>query len=53
MSLSSSLEAYILTKNRAQKDFPFGEDVVVYKVLGKMFALMGEKGLNLKCDPSQ
>ena len=53
MPLSSDLEAYILAKSRAQKDFPFGEDVAVYKVLGKMFALMGEKGLNLKCDPNE
>jgi len=44
----SDLESYILSKNRAQKDFPFGEDVAVYKVLGKMFALLGEKGLNHK-----
>jgi len=53
MASTTSFEAYILSKRRAQKDFPFGEDVAVYKVLGKMFALMGEKGLNVNCDPDE
>ena len=37
-------------------DYPFGEDVMVYKVMGKMFALIGVKDkprrLNLKSDPN-
>ena len=37
-------------------DYPFGEDVAVYKVKGKMFALIPEKGdpvrISLKCDPN-
>lgn len=37
-------------------DYPFGDDVMVYKVMGKMFALIAinnnQKGLNLKCDPN-
>lgn len=36
-------------------DYPFGEDVAVYKVNDKMFALIAEKKnplqLSLKCDP--
>ncbi len=36
---------------------PFGEDVLVYRVGGKMFALMGIDRLphqvNLKCDPER
>ncbi len=36
-------------------DYPFGEDVAVYKVKDKMFALIAEKKvpvrLSLKCDP--
>lgn len=36
-------------------DYPFGESVAVYKVGGKMFALMDENKnpirLSLKCDP--
>ena len=38
--------------------YPFGDDVLVYKVMDKMFALLGtlgnkdkDWGLNLKCDP--
>jgi predicted DNA-binding protein (MmcQ/YjbR family) len=34
--------------------FPFGEDVLVFKVMGKMFALCDVdefKSINLKCDP--
>ena len=37
------------------EDYPFGDGVVVYKVGGRMFALVsldGESGsVNLKCDP--
>jgi predicted DNA-binding protein (MmcQ/YjbR family) len=39
----------------AVEDYPFGDGVVVYKVGGRMFALVsldGESGsVNLKCDP--
>jgi predicted DNA-binding protein (MmcQ/YjbR family) len=39
----------------AVEDYPFGDDVAVFKVAGKMFALVslaGEPGsVNLKCDP--
>lgn len=39
----------------AKLDFPFGEDVAVYKVKDKMFALVPEKSIpvriSLKCDP--
>ena len=39
----------------AVEDYPFGDDVAVFKVGGKMFApvmLTGEPGsVNLKCDP--
>lgn len=38
-------------------EYPFGDDVMVYKVMDKMFALIGVKGndqngINLKCDPN-
>lgn len=41
----------------ATLEYPFGDDVMVYKVMGKMFALLGvngnkQNGLNLKCDPN-
>lgn len=39
----------------AKLDYPFGEDVAVYKAGEKMFALIAEKKtpvrLSLKCDP--
>lgn len=50
-----SVEEYILSFEGASRDYPFGEGVAVYKVGGKMFALMDEKkspvNLSLKCDP--
>lgn len=49
------LEQNILSKNGATKEFPFGDDVMVFKVMNKMFALipLDDKALkvNLKCDP--
>ncbi len=50
-----TLRSYLLKKQGAFEDFPFGPEVMVYKVMGKMFALVfwGESSLriNLKCDP--
>ena len=50
-----TLRSYLLTKPGAFEDFPFGPETIVYKVMGKMFALVfwGESSLriNLKCDP--
>ncbi|MBI2589231.1 MmcQ/YjbR family DNA-binding protein [Candidatus Saccharibacteria bacterium] len=53
------VEKYILSMPGAELDYPFGEDVAVYKVgpaaAGKMFALIAENKepvqLSLKCDP--
>ena len=40
----------------AVEDYPFGDDVAVFKIGGKMFALVlltGDPGsVNLKCDPA-
>ena len=48
---------YLLGKPEALEDFPFGPDVAVMKVRGKMFATLGEESgegrMNLKCDPGQ
>jgi predicted DNA-binding protein (MmcQ/YjbR family) len=49
-----SYRAYCLTKKGVTEEFPFGEDILVYKVMGKMFALTDlEKfeSINLKVDP--
>jgi predicted DNA-binding protein (MmcQ/YjbR family) len=46
---------YCLTKPGANKETPFGPDVLVFKVGGKMFALAAldevPSRVNLKCDP--
>ena len=48
---------YLLGKPEALEDYPFGPDVAVMKVRGKMFATLstfeGEGRMNLKCDPDQ
>jgi predicted DNA-binding protein (MmcQ/YjbR family) len=49
------VEEYLLSLPGARLDYPFGEDVAVYKVNDKMFALVTEKKepvqISLKCDP--
>ncbi|MCB2221256.1 MAG: MmcQ/YjbR family DNA-binding protein [Bacteroidetes bacterium] len=45
---------YCLSLKGVTESFPFGEDTLVFKVMGKMFALngLGESfRINLKCDP--
>src|SRR5205814_6164163 len=46
---------YCLAKPNTTEGMPFGETVVVFKVAGKMFALMSLDEVpvtaNLKCDP--
>ncbi len=60
---------HCLLQLQSIEDFPFGPDVYVYKVVGKMFALLSESvqpapvgeasknrrvaSINLKCDPSE
>lgn len=34
------LETILLSKTGAVKEFPFGDDAMVFKVMGKMFALI-------------
>jgi len=40
-------------KPGAVQEYPFGDEVAVFKVAGKMFALVpqGEASISLKCDP--
>ena len=35
----------------ATEGFPFGEGALVFKVGGKMFAILGADSVSLKCDP--
>jgi predicted DNA-binding protein (MmcQ/YjbR family) len=50
-----SVEKYILSFEGAKLDYPFGKEVAVYKIDGKMFALIQEGSdplrISLKCDP--
>lgn len=50
-----TVEKYLLSLPDAKLDYPFGEEVAVYKVKDKMFALVSEKAdplrISLKCDP--
>ncbi|MEX2014852.1 MAG: MmcQ/YjbR family DNA-binding protein [Candidatus Saccharimonadales bacterium] len=49
------VEKFILSLAGSKLDYPFGEDVAVYKAKDKMFALIAEKSdpvrISLKCDP--
>jgi len=50
-----SFRNYCLAKKGVTESFPFDETTLVFKVMGKMFALTGldniECTVNLKCDP--
>lgn len=49
------LRSYCISKKGVTEEFPFDEVTLVFKVMGKMFALVGldneESKVNLKCDP--
>ena len=49
-------QVYCESKKGVEATFPFGPDTLVYKVMGKMFALTGLDevdvfSVNLKCEP--
>lgn len=52
-----SLREYCLSKKGASESFPFDVDIIVFKVMGKMFAFApltpkcGNFFVNLKCEP--
>jgi predicted DNA-binding protein (MmcQ/YjbR family) len=58
-----TIEAYrdfCLSKPGTTESFPFDEDVLVFKVMNKIFSLTslkkweeGDHSINLKCDPDQ
>jgi len=49
------IREYCLSKPGATESFPFNDTVLVFKVGGKMFALVDlsedNRGITLKCDP--
>jgi predicted DNA-binding protein (MmcQ/YjbR family) len=50
-----ALRDYCITKKGADESFPFGDDTLVFKTNGKIFALVnldGDLSINLKCDPA-
>jgi predicted DNA-binding protein (MmcQ/YjbR family) len=47
---------HCLSKPGVTEEFPFGEETIVFKVMGKMFSLAGVEefaSINLKCDPEE
>ncbi len=51
-----SFRDFCLSKKGVTEEFPFDELTLVYKVMGKMFALSNVdnfKSINLKCDPER
>lgn len=52
-----AFRAYCLSKKGVTEGFPFDGDTLVFKVMGKMFALVSLEKLparaNLKCDPER
>lgn len=50
------IRGYCLKKYGVSESFPFDDVTLVFKVGGKMFALLsldGELSINLKCDPEK
>ncbi len=50
------IREYCINKKGVTEGFPFDEDTLVFKVMGKMFALMSlskADSINLKCDPEK
>lgn len=52
-----TIKRYCLAISGTTEDYPFDSETMVFKVLGKMFALVSldenPSRINLKCDPAQ
>jgi predicted DNA-binding protein (MmcQ/YjbR family) len=52
----TKLEKYLSSKKGAEKSYPFGPEALVFKVMGKMFALVSQNEktprVTLKCIPA-
>lgn len=51
---TETFRGHCLSKKGVSEEFPFGENVLVYKVMGRMFALADMEdftSINLKVDP--
>ena len=53
----SLLHEHIMQKNNVSEERPFGADFLVFKIGGKIFAILAVEAsplrLNLKCEPDQ
>ncbi len=51
------IREYCISKSGVEETFPFDETTLVFKVMGKMFALLPLQSencrINLKCDPDR
>jgi predicted DNA-binding protein (MmcQ/YjbR family) len=47
----TSVVAHCRALRAATEDHPFGPDVLVFKVGGKIFAILGDDSVSLKCEP--
>jgi len=51
----NDLRNYLLSKKATTEELPFGPDALVFKVLGKIFAIVAYQDnplrISLKCDP--
>lgn len=54
---TETIREYCITKAGVTESFPFGGDALVFKVGGKMFALLSTESkpttINLKCEPER
>jgi predicted DNA-binding protein (MmcQ/YjbR family) len=52
---NEEIREYCIAKPGVTEGFPFNDTALVFKVMGKMFALLdlseGGRGISLKCDP--
>ena len=52
---NEDIREYCLSKPAVTEGFPFNDTALVFKVAGKMFALLDlsedSRGISLKCDP--
>lgn len=56
-------QTYLLAKPESEESFPFGADIFVYKLMGKVFAILSDDSdgvdksdtarVNLKCNPDE
>jgi predicted DNA-binding protein (MmcQ/YjbR family) len=49
------LREYCISKKNVTESLPFGDDTLVFKTEGRIFALVnleGDLSINLKCDPA-